>query len=568
MSNQHNDQDEQQTASSATQGGAGGPAAGKDAQGGGEPAKKGAQRRSRRRDKAASASTAAAAGSSSSSDSAGADGTPAKGAGKPSTAAQSSAASQAEPARSSATGSTGAGASPPASSASRGDAAKDKAGTATDTTAAAGSKAAGGAPKADGGAAGNSASTTPSAGDASKASNATKKGAAGKPASSGAATSKASSGGASAQSKPAPSSGGAGASAGRTGSGSDGSGGGKAGVIALVLVLLVIAGLGFIGWKGWQVQQALNARLDQLKQNTPDVAQLEQLSSQLESGLNERRDTMSQAVDGIKSDFNDYKGEVNQTLDRVLTELSKEQSTDERDWLHAEAAYLLRLANQRLQLERDVDGAVALLRTADARLLEADNPALVPVRRAIAEELAALQSVPSVDRTGLYLALNGQQEQIAGLPLAQDIDELTANATIEEAPTGAWQEQLAKVGEELKELVVVRHHDQALEALMTPEQESYLRQSLRLVLEQSQLALLKEEQSLYEASLDKAVTLLNGYYDLDDDAVQGVIARLEELKGESIHPDLPDISASQQALASFIKQRFESGAGAGQGGDA
>jgi len=561
MSNQHNDQDEQQTTSSATQGGAGGPAAGKDAQGGGEPAKKGAQRRSRRRDKAASASTAAAAGSSSSSDSAGADGTPAKGAGKPSTATPSSAASQAEPAKSSATGSTGAGASSSASSAPRGDAAAAKAGATTDTTtaAAASPKAAGRAPKADRSTAGNSASTTPSGGDASKASNATKKGTAGKPASSGAAASSASSGG-------------TGASAGRTGSdgggGGGGGGGGKAGVVALVLVLLVIAGLGFIGWKGWQVQQALNARLDQLKQNTPDVAQLEQLSSQLESGLNERRDTMSQAVDGIKSDFNAYKGEVNQTLDRVLTELSKEQSTDERDWLHAEAAYLLRLANQRLQLERDVDGAVALLRTADARLHEADNPALVPVRRAIAEELAALQSVPSVDRTGLYLALNGQQEQIAGLPLAQDIDELTANASIEEAPTGAWQEQLAKVGEELKELVVVRHHDQALEALMTPEQESYLRQSLRLVLEQSQLALLKEEQSLYEASLDKAVTLLNGYYDLDDDAVQSVIARLEELKGESIHPDLPDISASQQALASFIKQRFESGAGAGQGGDA
>lgn len=342
----------------------------------------------------------------------------------------------------------------------------------------------------------------------------------------------------------------------------------------MVLVLLVIAGLGFIGWKGWQLQQAMNARIDQLKEGAANVEQVRELTEktgQLESGVNERRQAMTQTIDGIKTEFTDYKTEVNQTLDRVLAELSKEQSADSRDWLHAEAAYLLRLANQRLQLERDVEGAAALLRTADNRLREADNPALVPVRRAIAEELAALQGVPRIDRTGLYLALNAEQEQIAGLPLAQDIEELTADTTIAEAPSGPWQEQLSKIGSELKDLVVVRHHDQALEALITPEQESYLRQSLRLVIEQSQVALLKEEQDLYEASLDKAIKLLEGYYDLDDSGVQAVITSLTELKGESIHPELPDISASQQALASFIEQRFEernSGQeNAGQGGD-
>lgn len=256
----------------------------------------------------------------------------------------------------------------------------------------------------------------------------------------------------------------------------------------------------------------------------------------------------------------------------MLDELSREQETDERDWLHAEAAYLLRLANQRLQLERDVEGASALLRTADARLREADNPALVPVRREIASELAALEAVPTVDRTGLYLALNAQQELIAGQPLAQDIEEMTADAVIEDAPTGGWQQQLSRFGSELKDLVTVRQHDEALEALIAPEQESYLRQSVRLVLEQSQLALLKEEQALFDASLDKALTLIRGYYDMDASGVQSVVARLEELQQRSIRPELPDISGSQQALAGFIEHRFESRvadqAEGGQGDDA
>ena len=535
MSNQQHDQDEQQTASASGKQGA------QAATSGTEPAKGGAgrggaQRRSRRRDKNNSSSTGSASPSSTaasaSSKSGSSDNAAASSAGDKATSASKDAASSA----------TTSAAKPAAD-------AKPQSADASASTQSSDSRSK------------TSPSSTSASNSSASDSAKTKAAATG-------ATSSASTGSSGGRAKGGSAgSGGGAASTSATSTSSGGSGGGKAGVVALVLVLLLIAGVAFVGFKGWQLQQAMSARIDQLKQNTPSLSDVQELSSQLESGLNERRETMGQAVDGIKSDFADYKSDVNQTLDRVLAELSKEQNADERDWLHAEAAYLLRLANQRLQLERDVEGAAALLRTADARLEEADNPALVPVRRAIAEELAALQSVPKVDRTGLYLALNAQQEQIAGLPLAQDIEEFTADTTIEEAPAGAWQEQLARVGEELKELVTVRHHDQALEALITPEQESYLRQSLRLVLEQSQLALLKEETGLYEASLDKAITLLQGYYDGDNEAVQAVIARLGELKSQAIRPELPDISASQQALARFIEQRFEAGA-SGQGGNA
>ncbi|WP_246286542.1 uroporphyrinogen-III C-methyltransferase [Vreelandella maris] len=271
-------------------------------------------------------------------------------------------------------------------------------------------------------------------------------------------------------------------------------------------------------------------------------------------------------MDELRSEFDSYRSDVDETLGQVLDQLSQEQDTDEREWLHAEAAYLLRLANQRLQLEGDVDGAAALLRTADARLVDADNPALTPVREAIANELAALDAVPQVDRTGLYLALNAQQERISELRLSQEIEEQAVTSSIEQPPTGTFQRQLARFGEELKDLVVVRHHDEALEALITPEQESYLRQSLRLVLEQTQLALLNEEKELYDASIDKALQLLNDYYDTTREETQSVITRLEELQQAEVKPELPDISASQQELARFIENRYET---RGQsGGDA
>lgn len=339
-------------------------------------------------------------------------------------------------------------------------------------------------------------------------------------------------------------------------------GGGKGGIVAIILVILLAIALAWLAWQGWQRLENQQQRIDDISQQASNNASqdaLSELEARLESAEEQRNQTLDETVSELRDDFASYRSEVNGTLDDVLSQLSQEQDTDEREWLHAEAAYLLRLANQRLQLERDVEGSAALLRTADERLADADNPALTPIRREIASELAALDAVPRVDRTGIYLALNAQQERIATLRLNQEIvDAEPVTATMEEPPTGSFQRQLARFGEELKELVVIREHDEALEALITPEQESYLRQSLRLILEQSQLALLKEEQALFEASLDKALTLIDGYYDTSRSETQSVIERLEALKQTQVTPELPDISGSQQALSEFIDNRYQS----------
>lgn len=517
MSKQPNEQDEQQTPSGAE-------SATSDSQAGGEADKAGgsSSRRSRRRGKGGSSAPASAAS------------------GEAKQEAASSAKGSSEPA------------SPPATPAAGGDTPAKKepaAGNAADKKDADKQAASADQPGKDTTAAGKSGAQSQSASS-------------GKPAAASPSAAKAeTAGGGQSPGGPA-----------ATATSDGGKGGGKSGVLALVLVILLAIGVAFFGWQAWQKLDAQQQRLASLPADVASQSALGDLQGQLESAEAERNAALDSAISDLRGEFADYRGSVDETLDKVLDDLSREQDTDERDWLHAEAAYLLRLANQRLQLERDVEGAAALLRTADARLLEADNPALMPVRREIASELAALQSVPKVDRTGLYLALNAQQEQIAGQPLAQDIEEITGDATIEEAPTGGWQEQLSRFGNELKDLVTVRKHDQALEALIGPEQESYLRQSVRLVLEQSQLALLKEEQDLYEASLDKVLTLIRGYYDTDVEGVQSVISRLEELKQRSIRPELPDISGSQQALATFIEHRFESRtagqASGGQGDDA
>jgi len=335
-------------------------------------------------------------------------------------------------------------------------------------------------------------------------------------------------------------------------------------------VLLLAIAVGVVAWQGWQrleAQQQQLADLSDRAESSASQQSVDDLAAQLESNEAARQEQLDSTTSELRDEFADYRSDVDETLDDVLDQLSQEQETDERDWLHAETAYLLRVANQRLQLEGDVEGAAALLRTADQRLADADNPALTSVRREIANELAALDSVPRLDRTGVYLTLNAQQERVAGLRLAQDVEERAVTSSIEQPPTGTFQRQLARFGEELKDLVMIRHHDEALEALVTPEQESYLRQSLRLVIEQAQLALLKEEQGLYEASIDKALELLDSYYDTSREEAQRVVERLEELQQVTVEPELPDISGSQQAMTDFIENRHESRQQEQEGGE-
>ncbi|MCX2525166.1 uroporphyrinogen-III C-methyltransferase [Larsenimonas rhizosphaerae] len=333
-----------------------------------------------------------------------------------------------------------------------------------------------------------------------------------------------------------------------SGSGSNGGGhgtsssgkGSKALMVVLIILLLIV--LAVMGWGGWQ-----------LMQQKQTVATLEQQIPQQDETLTRRLSAQQKKIDELQNSLK----EASATQDKVLDELSASQQTDSREWLYAEVEYLLRLANQRLQLERDVSGAYALLKSADERLQQADNPAFTPVRRQIRSGMAALDAVPSVDETGLYLALAAEAEQFQTLPLAQDTQALSAKVDDGSFYGGDWRDQLARLGNQLKDLVTVRHHDEALEALITPSQEGYLRQNVRLMLEQAQLALLKGQPQVYQQGISRARDMVKAYYKTDDDRVRTALSRLDELANETIRPDLPDVSGSLNTLRDIMQRRYD-----------
>ncbi|NIB39402.1 hypothetical protein HBA55_07385 [Pseudomaricurvus alkylphenolicus] len=331
-------------------------------------------------------------------------------------------------------------------------------------------------------------------------------------------------------------------------------------LVALVVVmLLAMTGTGYLGWN-WlqqqtQQQQAWRSSLQQQQQ------QLTQARSQLQEVAQQQRSQVQDWQNGLQG--------LDQRLQQHSRRLRSLATTSREDWLLAEAEYLLRLASQRLLMERGPSGALALLQAADKILVEMDDDELFPVRDKLARDIAALKLAPAIDRSGLYLQIDALSEQIMQLPQTpryqRPLQESVSDAAAP-APEGFWpnlKSHFFSAMDRFASQVQYRRHDKPLPPLLPPDGGSYLRQNLRFKLEQAQLALLREESSIYRHSLEQAVSTLRQFFPMQSRA-QTIANELQQLSGQAVRTDLPSLGGSLSALQEYIERLHLLDATAGQ----
>jgi uroporphyrin-3 C-methyltransferase len=328
--------------------------------------------------------------------------------------------------------------------------------------------------------------------------------------------------------------------------------------ILVLLLLLLLAAAGGAGWWFYQLQQqepVVNKVQQNLESQQQDIKRLEQ---RLDDERAERQN-QQQSQAALNQSISDIQLNINSHA-RRLRELS---TTSRSDWLLAEAEYLIRLANQRLITERNTKNATSLLVTADGILRDLDEVDLLPVRKALAKSITALRSTQMVDREGLYLQLSALSEQLVNLPLmAPELDEevsVDVETEVTEAENGSiseeWRERIFQsfnsALESASDLIRVRRRDAPLEPLPSVEEDQQLRHNLAILLEQAQMALLREEQAIYQVSLEKAQVWLNNYFELNESAIP-LVEQLALLEQENVVQQLPDISEGLEVLRDYI----------------
>ena len=333
--------------------------------------------------------------------------------------------------------------------------------------------------------------------------------------------------------------------------------------LALLLVIALTLGVAWVVREGQAKELALTQRMAQLE----TVAQGKQASQKALE--NELRTGLASGLATLETKEGGELSRLSKSLESLKAQLAKQQATlarfsgaERENWLLAEIGHLLRLANQRLVMGADPVAAEALLKSADTVLRGVDDPSLHAVRAAIAKEIAALRALPKVDLEGIYLRLAALMEQADKLVIFQ----LPKQAERPQpAPASDWQGRLHQgykaALSKLSDYVIIRRRDVPMQALMDPQWEGLVRQNLRMLLEQAQIALLSDNQAVYVASLKSAQQGVAQFQASDEVGAKAISGEIARLQGLTIGIAEPDISRSLQALDDAIEKRLQSEGG-------
>jgi uncharacterized protein HemX len=319
-----------------------------------------------------------------------------------------------------------------------------------------------------------------------------------------------------------------------------------------VLNLLLIIGLIAAAFYYWQMQQKSESEklvlLLELRTQIGNKADLEQMQAQflpLKSGIGNSQSR----IDDLQ--------QQQQALQGSTTKLFDLYGRSKSDWQLSEVAYLLRIAQHKLALENDFEGAALTLQAASNKIAATADPGLLPVRVLISEEIADLKTRARPDLVGMTLLLSQLSQQIQALKPGYQtgmkaISSLTTPAELAPAgPADATIEE--KVTLFITSLVTIKRSTDEptnTEALIINIEE-IIESNLKL----TRWTVLERDDFQYRQLMLENIRLFKQYYDLDDAANSDFYDQLLQLQKSVIKPIKPAIDGSLQLLNNIISQR-------------
>jgi uroporphyrin-3 C-methyltransferase len=219
-------------------------------------------------------------------------------------------------------------------------------------------------------------------------------------------------------------------------------------------------------------------------------------------------------------------------------------------WLLSEAEYYMQIANAQLQLASNPHLATIALRMADERIVSLGNPALIEVRTAVSDELAALDVMIKPDIEGMTMTLSSLARVVDSLPL-RTAERGDSNVGNEAEDLSGVDRALASVKDAMSGLVKITPPDQDAAPLVAPDAVYFLRTNLTLQIQVARLALLRGETAVFNQSLDDASDWLRTYFDTESTQVAASLETIAEIRGTQFEMAPPDISNSLRLLRQF-----------------
>lgn len=337
--------------------------------------------------------------------------------------------------------------------------------------------------------------------------------------------------------------------------------------VAWLALLLALLAVGYNGWQWWLAR----GESENDAQYQAAISGLQSSQSALErqlTRLKERADALEQS--GIESDLDALEARIRSNSSASGAHLQRIESLEQADGARAERLasmenalavlavrgesparrmemaevdYLLRTANERLQLFGDQRSARTALHLADEQLRIIDDPLYTPVRQQIAAVSQQLVSLPVIDTVTLNAQFNQLQSRIPTLPLQGEWrSPLSESDTAPGDESGQDASLWQRFKSSMADLVTVqrRSDDQALVSI---EDQAYVRQGLWLQLESARLAVMRRDGEAYSQALERAQAALDQFFEPGAEAVLSAQDAINDLLRVPLQLELPDISA-------------------------
>lgn len=319
-----------------------------------------------------------------------------------------------------------------------------------------------------------------------------------------------------------------------------------------VLFLILLVGIG--GYfraplSNWLADQGIIGSDQQLTELGERLGKLEASLTELNPLFADIRDLQTD-VQQQRSQMEKLAAEqqaTRQLADGVSAALAQQLS----DWRPIEVRHLLFLADQRLHIAGDPEGAMTALRRADELLKIIDQRRWLPLRTKITAAITDLATLELADTDGIrsrLAALGAQVDRLSDYAQIRQQSPATEVDTVVATEPGSaitWEQRLrtawARVIEQLGRLVSVEQTDQPLAPVLSGEQLQGLKFRLSAELLLAEVDLLRRDAG-YQRRLAKVRQLVSRYFDPATQPAAHVLKELDALQQVKVDVIYPDIS--------------------------
>jgi uroporphyrin-3 C-methyltransferase len=302
----------------------------------------------------------------------------------------------------------------------------------------------------------------------------------------------------------------------------------------LLVVLLLAAAAGGVWW--WQQRTPADPGIDlspeALDSRLLGVEQAVTTLNREQSGL-EQKLTDTTARTGLLRDEVLGLGQRAAILEDNLHELSLQASEGRETLRLDEVELLLGLAQARLRIAGDTDGAIRATALARDAMTTLTAPQYISLRQTIGQELAALRELPADPRREAAGALDALQASLPTLVSRGPGEPLAAAAH-----GSGWQRLLD---------AIVQVRPSGAQDLVSPADRATGEAALGLELALVRTALDRGDESAFRNGLQRIDQWLTRLY-AEDAQRTAIQARLAELGQLTLTPELPTLGAALQQL--------------------